>query len=323
MMILLRGTSVVLTVALLSACAARAPRTAGAVVPSSDRETASAASARAALSEFMEKVRHLSASGRPSTAGPRASTLEGSDPALAAALVLVTAAPSAEGHRALAEIYRERGVLDAAYRHYNRAVALNPRDAQAYEGLARIWRDWGLPHLAVGDAHRAAFYAPHSASAQNTFGTIMQALGRYADARSAYELAGWLDPQAAYAANNLCYLSFVRGRIDAAIETCTGALALDPSLAAARNNLALAYAAAGRMDLARTHFLEADRASGLYNTGIAYLAAGDDRNALAAFDAASRARPTLNLARERAEQIRARLFRSTHFTERAAGAPGR
>ena len=92
---------------------------------------------------------------------------------------------------------------------------------------------------------------------------------------------------------------------------CTAALQLDPSLAAARNNLALAFAASGRMDLARAQFLDAgDRASGLYNTGIAYLASGDERNALAAFDAASRARPTFDISRERAELIRARLARA-------------
>jgi hypothetical protein len=62
------------------------------------------------------------------------------------------------------------------------------------------------------------------------------------------------------------------------------------------------------MDLARQQVLEAgDPASGLYNTGIAYLASGDDRDALAAFDAASRARATFNISRERAGLIRARL----------------
>jgi tetratricopeptide (TPR) repeat protein len=136
----------------------------------------------------------------------------------------------------------------------------------------------------------------------------MQALGRYKDAKAAYEMASRLEPGAAYALNNLCYLSFLGGRIDSAIDTCTKALKLDPSLAAAKNNLALAYAAAGRPDLARTHFLDAgDPASGLYNTGIVYLAARDYRNALAAFDAASRNRPTFNLARERARQLREML----------------
>ena len=84
-------------------------------------------------------------------------------------------------------------MLDAAYRNFNRAIALNPRDAAAYEGLARVWRDWGLPALALGDAHRATYYAPQSASARNTYGTVMQALGRYDDARAAYELASRLD----------------------------------------------------------------------------------------------------------------------------------
>lgn len=318
-----RASAVVLA-ALLAGCATRSPRVTRAPVPPAPPAAAPLEGANAnSLSEFIEKVRHLSVAARPAREG--VATLESRDPELAAELQLVASAPTAERHRQLAEHYRLRGVPDAAYRHFNRAIALNPRDAEAYEGLARVWRDWGLPHLAVGDAHRATFYAPQSAAAQNTFGTIMQALGRYKDAKQAYELASWLDPSAAYAVNNLCYLSFLDGHIDAAIDTCTAALKLDPSLVAAKNNLGLAYAAAGRPDLARTHFLDAgDRASGLYNTGIVYLASCDYSNALAAFDAASRTRVTFNLARERAQQLRAmlRMF-PANATECLAGAPGR
>lgn len=301
-----RHTSVVLAVTLLAGCAARGPRAAKPQSPGVS--AADAAAAGGSLSEYMEKIRHLSVNARPLTEKDAAETLEARDPALAADLLRLQAAPTAEQHRAIADRYRELGVLDAAYRHYNTALALNPRDAEAYEGLARVWRDWGLPQLAVGDAHRATFYAPQSASARNTYGTIMQALGRYADARAAYELASTLEPEAAYAASNLCYLAFVNGRFDDAVGQCTKALRLDPSLTAARNNLALTFAATGRMDIARSQFLEAgDTASGFYNTGIAYLASGDERAALAAFDAASRARPTFNISRERAAQIRARL----------------
>ena len=102
---------------------------------------------------------------------------------------------------------------------------------------------------------------------------------------------------------------------------------------AARNNLALAYAASGRIDLARSEFVAAsDRASGLYNTGIVYLAAGDYPAALNAFDEASKARPTFHLARERARQIRAQMFLTSrrdrladpsNRTERATGASAR
>ena len=263
------------------------------------------------MSDYIRKMRHLSANARPLNKNEAAETLETRDPALAAELLAVSNQPTADGYRSLAERYRERGVLDAAHRNFNRAIALNPRDGAAFEGLARVWRDWGLPQLALGDAHRAVYYAPQLASARNTFGTVMQALGHYNEARAAYEQASRLEPQAAYAVNNLCYLAFVQGRIDAAIETCRKALEIDPSMPAARNNLALAFAASGRIDLARTEFVEAgDRASGLYNTGIVYLAAGDPAAALTAFDEASRARPTFHLARERARQIRAQMFQA-------------
>jgi len=300
--------SVAIAVTLLAGCAARGQR---AATPASVGSDTADLSTNASLSEYIQKLRHVSANAKPQSAKEAAETLETRDPALAADLLLVLSAPTAERHRLIAERYRELGVLDSAYRHFNDALALNPRDAAAYEGLARVWRDWGLPQLAIGDAHRATFYAPQSASARNTFGTIMQALGRYSDATAAYELASWLDPSAAYAVNNLCYLAFVDGRIDDAIDSCTAALRLDPALSAARNNLGLAFAASGRLDLARAQFLDArDHASGLYNTGIAYLASGDERNALAAFDAASRARPTFYISRARAALIRARLSRT-------------
>lgn len=320
MKLISQGTSIALAVALLGGCAARQSRSPQQPRPTATKE-AGDSSVPGSLSEYMQKLRHLSANARPLTKNEAAETLETRDPAIAAELLLVSTEPTADRHRSLAERYRERGVLDAAYRHFNRAIALSPRDAAAYEGLARVWRDWGLPELAVGDAHRAAYYAPHSAAARNTYGTIMQALGRFDDAKAAYELASWLEPKAAYAVNNLCYLAFLTGRIDNAIDTCTRALKLDPTMTAARNNLALAFAAAGRVDLARRHFLDAgDRASGLYNTGIVHLARGDHRSALAAFDEASRARATFHLARERAQEIRARL-RVTTLNERLNGAP--
>lgn len=305
---LYRGTSVALAVALLSGCAMRQSRTPQ-PSPAPAKAPAGATAPAESLSDYMQKIRHLSASVRPVSKNEAVETLEARDPQLAAELLSVAAQPSAAAYCGLAEHYRQRGVLDAAYRNFNRALALNPREALAYEGLARVWRDWGQPALAVADAHRATYYAPQSAAVRNTYGTVMQALGRYKDARAAYELASSLDPQAAYAVNNLCYLAFLGGRIDDAIATCNRALQLDPSLTTARNNLALAFAAAGHADLARAQFVEAiDTASGFYNMGIVYLAAGDHASALQSFDEASKARPTFHQARERARHIRAQMF---------------
>jgi tetratricopeptide (TPR) repeat protein len=325
-----RGTTVALALTLLSGCALRHTR---APQPPLPPVNAAPAAAPESLSDYMQKVRHLSGNARPLNKNEAADMLETRDPAIAAELLLVSSHPTAERYGSLAERYRERGVLDAAYRNFNRAIALNPRDAAAYEGRARVWRDWGLPALAIGDAYRATYYAPRSASARNTYGTIMQALDRDDAARAAYETAIRLDPKAGYAVNNLCYLEFLQGRFDSAIETCTTALTIDRTLTSAGNNLALAFAAAGRGDLAQTQFADAgDRAGGLYNMGIAHLAAGDVARALNAFDEASKARPTFQLARERAAQIRAQMFfiqrqerlnRATVATERTNGASSR
>lgn len=287
----------------LAGCAAR-----GRTVASAPRDAdAKAASApEDSLGDYIEKIRHVSAAARPVAKTLSVPTLESRDQELAAALANVSIAPSAEAYLAVGELYRSRGVLDSAYKHFNAAVKLDPKNADAYEGLAKTWRDWGNPGVALSDAARARFYAPASPSIQNTLGTIFQALGRSQDARRAYERAFALDSQASYAMSNLCYLSFLDGRMDRAVEECQRAVALEPALKAARYNLALAYAGAGRMDLARTALAAGgDVAEASFNLGILHMAQRDYRSAAAAFDAASRARPTLNVARERALQARA------------------
>ncbi|HJR59038.1 MAG TPA: tetratricopeptide repeat protein [Vicinamibacterales bacterium] len=254
------------------------------------------------LDAHIARIRHLSA--RPAKASVPAS-IEQQDPQLAAALLRLSLSPTGESHRAAGERYRALGIADAAYRHFSRAVAIDGRDAAAHDGLARVWRDWGFPELALGDAHRAVFYAPASAAAQNTMGTVFQALGQHDQARKAYERASRLEPGAVYALSNLCYLAFLHGDFDRAVSTCRSALAVDPAFMAARNNLALAHAAAGRLDLARTEFMDAgDEAVGLFNIGIVHMAARDYVRAAKAFDAASRANPSMGIARERATQAR-------------------
>ena len=56
-------------------------------------------STSASLSEYIQKVRHLSANAKPLSAKEAAETLETRDPALAADLLLVLSAPTAERHR--------------------------------------------------------------------------------------------------------------------------------------------------------------------------------------------------------------------------------
>jgi Flp pilus assembly protein TadD len=255
------------------------------------------------LETVIGKIRHLSAKARPVAKHMSGTTIESSDPRLAAALMTLATVPSAESHRLVAAEYARLGIRDAAFDNYRKATLLDPRDAAAYDGLARIWRDWGLPGLGLGDARRAVYFAPNSAQAHNTLGTVLQTLGQRDAARKAYGRALEIDPRAAYALNNLCYVGLLDRRTAEAVQLCKQAIALDGSLMAARNNLALVYASAGRIDLAWNELKSADAPEvASYNMGIINLARQERDEALASFDAACLAKSLA--ACSRAAQLR-------------------
>jgi Flp pilus assembly protein TadD len=235
-----RGVSILLVIATVSSgCVAGRFR---GRVSANDEPTESLASA-------IGKVREISVRARPKQV--IGATIETQDRTLAAALLALSAMPSPEAHRAVAREYERLGIFDAAFRHYQSAVRLDPRDGAAYDGLARLWRDARLPGLALGDAQRAVFYAPRSPEARNTLGTVLQALGLVPDAQQAYESALRLDSSAAYALNNLGYLALVRGDTARAIALLRRAAGTDGNRVVPTNNLALAYEASGQPELAR------------------------------------------------------------------------
>jgi len=289
---MLKAIAVCVTVAFTAtACAVRGPSRHAAPLPEDSLEV------------FMGKVRAQSEHARPQTT--RAATVEGSDPALAAALTLLGAGPTPARHRLVAREYIRLDILDKAHEHLTAAVKLDREDAAAWDGLARIWRDWNMPHLALPDAYRALYYAPDSAVVHNTLGTVLEALGQSEVARSHFEMALAIDPSAAYALSNLCHGWLRQGETARAVDACRGALALQPELEPARNNLAVAYATAGDLDavydtLATTD----DRARARYNAGIVHLARRQFVPALQSFEDARALRPGFDEADTMAREAR-------------------
>lgn len=305
-----RAVALGLVVLAVSACAARrepgfAQRFVRPGEPTADYGEGAGPTAPAPdLQEYSRKLRELQAKATPRV--PQLlPTIESRDPALAEALMRVALVPTGENHRLAAVAYRNVGVRDFAFRHYQRALRLEPCDSAAYEGLAQIWRDWGTPHLALGDAHRAIYCRPDSASAYNTLGTVLEALGQRKHAREAFQVALRLQPTAAYALNNLCFLAVRDGDGAAAQAVCERALALDPALVAARTNLALAYAIQGDLARAETQLLDSpDPAQAQYNLGMLRMSVGNYAAAAQAFQLAAQARPSLWDARRRAVKAR-------------------
>jgi tetratricopeptide (TPR) repeat protein len=266
-----------------------------------DRAATAAGAPADSLSAYMAKFREISANARPENR-PVVPTVEGSDSALAAALLAATAVPSPESYRDVAQEYRRLRVYDKAHDYLTYALKLDPKDGMTHDALARTWRDSGFPQLGMGDAARAIYYSPKSAAARNTLGTLFQAMGRRAEARTQYEIAARLDPAAGYAHNNLCYGWILEGDASRALQACRRALSLDPESPTANNNTGLAHALAGDLTAARQAFAHAGRAAAAYNSGVVNLAARNWDGASKDFLDAYAADPNLRAAAMRARQ---------------------
>jgi tetratricopeptide (TPR) repeat protein len=255
--------------------------------------------------------------GKPDTVGARSTsmgtTVENTDPGLAAALLLEVVAPTVESHLRVAGEYKRLHIFDAAYERFVRAAKKAPTRAEPHDGMARLWRDWGFPDRALTASYRAVYLNPESAPAHNTLGTILDALGQYDAARRAYERALMLDPTAAWASNNLCYLELRQGRLAEAQSLCEWSLRVAPALSPARNNLALTHAAAGDLDQARRELMApGDGATEHYNVGVVQLDAGQYQAAIRSFETALKLRPDFPAAKAYAHLARVRMLRGSN-----------
>jgi len=290
-----------------SGCAAREGRFASRFVkpgePSATYDDPTVPAPKSTLSDYVRKLRALQSKATAKSSS--LPTIESSNPELARAILLLAMHESPENHRLAAMAYRKAGVLDFAYRHFQRAVILDACDGVSYDGMARLWRDWGMPDLALSDVHRALNCSKRSPEIYNTLGTVLEALGQPAAAERAYQNAVALDPRATFALNNLCYLQMSAGNASAAAHFCEAALAVDPNFAAARNNLALVEARLGDLVGAEKRLRDAS-ANGvsLYNVGVLRLSERRYGEAALAFDQAAAAQPSLTIARQRSVQAR-------------------
>jgi tetratricopeptide (TPR) repeat protein len=266
------------------------------------------------MHDFVRKVRELQAKAHPKSSS-LLPTLESTDPVLSKTLLLLAMTDSADLHVVAADAYRKAGVTDYAFRHYQRAAALDPCSASAYDGMARIWRDWGRPDIAIGDSYRALYCRPQSSELHNTLGTIMSALGQAGNAADEYRRAIALDPHSAAALTNLGYLELQRGHVDEAIRLCSHAISAAPGFEPALNNLALAYVTKGDYTAAQRTLERGGNAVAAYNLGVLRLANGDFRLAAEAFDEAAELQPSMTIARARAVQAR----RAAEAGEQAKG----
>jgi tetratricopeptide (TPR) repeat protein len=103
--------------------------------------------------------------------------------------------PSAVIWNKIGIAYHQLTQLDIARKHYQRALKLNPKYAEALNNLGTVHYAKRSYRRAVNQYKKALKLAPNSASIYSNLGTAYFARKKYKDAFQAYQMALSLDPE--------------------------------------------------------------------------------------------------------------------------------
>jgi protein O-GlcNAc transferase len=182
------------------------------------------------------------------------------------------------------------GRPEAAVAHYREAILADPRLAQAHFLLGNALRDLGRDEEAAAAYGLAIGLDPRLAAAERQLAAVSRRLGRKEAAIAAYRRALAIEPDRPTIRFNLGNLLREQGRLEEAAASYREALRLQPGLAAAACNLGRVLEAQGRLDEAETHYRRALAADGRLVEAARHLAAllerrGKNKAAIAAHEA--------------------------------------
>ncbi|MEE2947622.1 MAG: tetratricopeptide repeat protein [Verrucomicrobiota bacterium] len=156
--------------------------------------------------------------------------------------------------RLLAGALREHGQTYNARTHLDRAIELEPNDAENHHELGLLLSSLGQAEAALGSYHRAIELQPGCADFQFNRGNAHYALGQVADARCDYERAAKLDPALASAHFNLGQIAEDEGDYLTSAQAYKHAVDLDANYTDAMVNLGLTLRNLNQTELAEECF---------------------------------------------------------------------
>jgi tetratricopeptide (TPR) repeat protein len=149
-------------------------------------------------------------------------------------------------HNNLATILLERGDLDGAQMHLERALALRPVHAEAMLNLGRVFEERHDLDTAIQWYRKAAAARSNYDAIYYNLGRALASKGDRAGAVDAYQKAIAISPDHVLARTNLGVVYSEMGRLDDAIAEYQQVLKLDPRSIPARTNLGNAYLQQGK-----------------------------------------------------------------------------
>ncbi|GAB2914854.1 tetratricopeptide repeat-containing sulfotransferase family protein [Paraburkholderia jirisanensis] len=162
-----------------------------------------------------------------------------------------------DAHHLLGLMAHAYGNLDLAISHLRQAC-LAPRAPAAYSSnLAEMYRQKGMLQEGEEAAQRAVAMDPTFVNGWNNLGILLQEAGKLEQSRICLERVVALNPDWAEAHNNLGNTWRLLGHMDHAQACYTQALTLNPSYAEAHSNLAFLLSTQGSYDDAARHAQQA------------------------------------------------------------------
>lgn len=134
-------------------------------------------------------------------------------------------------------MFRQEQDYDAAAACYERALSIQPGSAQTHKNLADVLRERGDLDEAGASYRNALRFAPDSVDAHVGLGDLLQSQGNLAQAIACYQSAIALKPELAVAQIGLGNVLRKLGRVEEAIASYRRAVALDPENASAHQFL--------------------------------------------------------------------------------------
>ncbi len=164
---------------------------------------------------------------------------------------------SPELHNNLGLIHMNRGEIDEALAEFEKALAIDPMNADALLNIGSLEAAQGRSAEAEHFVERALAVNPNSAAALAQLGEIQRDLGNVDEAVRLFQEAKAVDDSQPFVYLGLGDVLQRAGRYREAEEAFRRVLELDPDSFKARYNLGVTYANQGRLDEAERYYREA------------------------------------------------------------------
>ncbi|MGA3283991.1 MAG: tetratricopeptide repeat protein, partial [Verrucomicrobiota bacterium] len=162
--------------------------------------------------------------------------------------------PDAPAEDDLGRVFLQKGQMDEAVAHFEKAMELRPGLASAHYDLGTLLVQRGQVDEAIVHLQKVLEIQPDLAEVHFTLGVALQLEGRVDEAIVHFQQFLKTHPDFAEAQDHLGTAFLQKGRIDEAIANYQKAVQLEPQNAVLQRHLGRALLQRGRLDEAMVHF---------------------------------------------------------------------